>query len=136
MGEAADLVRRFVELYNDGSPDDYGSDKFLQVLAKDVDWVEAPTAFIPEGRSGDSETLHEALSAARNVLRDRRIEIDEILEEGNRAVWVGTWSATVGVEGLPHSRGTRLRVPMASLIECRAGLIVRIRDFPTTPIGG
>ena len=136
MGAATDLVRRYAELYNDGSADDYGSDDFLQLYAEDVDWAEAPTAFTPQGRSGDIVALREATAFGRSMFRDRRNEIDEILEDGNRVVWIGTWSATVGVDGLPLPIGTRLRVPMAMLIEVREGLIVRQRDFVTSSIGG
>ena len=134
MGATADLVRRYIELYNDGAPDFYGSDAFLDVYAEDVDWSEAPTALTPQGRSGNREALREAVMSGQLMFRNRRQVIDELIEEGDRAVWLGTWSAIIGVEGLPAPVGAKLVLPVAMLIVGRNGLIVRQRDYPTTPL--
>jgi len=134
MGTTADLVRQFIALYNDGSPDHYGTDGFLQLYAEDVDWIETPTAMTPEGRSGDLSALRAAVAFGQLTFRDRRLSIDEIIEEGDRAVWTGTWSATIGVDGLQLPIGTRVHVRQAMLIEARNGRIVRQRDFLSVPV--
>ena len=134
MGTTAELIRRLAELYNGGSSDEYGSDKFLQLYADDVDWVEAPTEITPQGRAGDLLGLREALKLGQSLFRDRRLLIDEIVEDGNRAVWMGSWSATIGVEGLPFPIGTRIERRLAMLIEARDGRIVRQYDFPAAPV--
>ena len=54
MGKTAEMVKRWVELYNDGTPEDYGSDRFTELHAPDLDWVESPTQFHPSGQSGKS----------------------------------------------------------------------------------
>lgn len=136
MGATAEMIRRFVALYNDGSSDEYGSDEFLQLYADDVDWVETPTAMTPRGRSGDLRALREAVAFGREMLRDRRLSIDEIVEEGDRAVWLGTWSATIGIAGLPSPIGTRAVLRLAMLVEVRDGRIVRQRDFLAAPDAG
>ncbi|MCW5890938.1 MAG: nuclear transport factor 2 family protein [bacterium] len=134
MGATADLVRRWVELYNDGSPEAYGSDDFLRLYAADVDWKESPTSLTPEGRGGDLRTLREATAFGRSLFRNRRVAIDVIVEEGDRAVWTGAWSATIGVDGLPSPRGTVVEIAMAMLVEVCDGRIVRQRDFLTAPV--
>lgn len=134
MGATADLIGRFVELYNDGSPDHYGSDKFLQLYADDVDWVETPTTITPQGRSGDLRALREALAFGQTLFRDRRLSIDEIVEDGDRAVWLGTWSALIGIDGQQLPIGTRVQLRQAMLIEVRDGRIVRQRDFLAAPV--
>lgn len=133
MGATADLVRLYIELYNDGTPEAYGSDAFLRLYAEDVDWVEAPTALSPNGRSGNREALREAVMSGQQMFRNRRQVIEELIEEGDRAVWLGTWSATLAAEGLPAPVGAKLVLPVAMLIVARDGLIVRQRDYPTTP---
>lgn len=134
MGATAEFVRRWAALYNDGSPDEYGSDAFLQLYADDVDWVESPTVVTPEGRSGDLRALREAVGFGRSLFRHRRIAIYEMVEEGNRAIWIGTWSATIAVEGLAAPIGARIEVRQAMLIEIRDGRIVRQRDILAAPI--
>jgi len=129
MGATAELVRRWADLYSNGTP---GS--FHQLYAEDVDWLEAPTSITPQGRSGDLQAIRQASAFGHSMFRDQRVLIDEIIEDGHRAVWIGTWMATIGIDGLPFPNGTAVRFPMAMLIETRDGLIVRQRDFPTAPV--
>lgn len=134
MGATADLVRRFVERYNDGTLNSYGSDAFLDLYAEDVDWAEAPTLLTPQGRRGNREALREAVMSGQQMFRNRRQVIDELIEEGDRAVWLGTWSASIAAEGLRAPVGAKLVLPIATLIAGRGGLIVRQRDYLATPL--
>jgi len=133
MGEAARAARRYAELYSDGTPDDYGSERFLELLAPDIDWVESPTQMHPEGQSGNREAIRKGVAQNRGFLRDRRIEIDEIIEQGDVAAWTGTYSATIAVDGLDVPRGSRIRVRMAVITEVRDRLIVRQHEYIAFP---
>ncbi len=46
---AAEVVSKWFELYNDGTPDLYGGTGFLSLYADDFRWVEKPSQFSPEG---------------------------------------------------------------------------------------
>ena len=114
MGEAADIVRRWVELYSDGTPEEYGSDRFLELYAPNVNWVEMPSVMFSSGRTGNVETLREALKHSTEILRNRQVELNEVIEEGNIAAWTAIWSATVAVDapdGLPIKAGEAVSMP-------------------------
>lgn len=136
MGEAADVVRRWVELYNDGTPDEYGSDRFLELYTPNVKWVEMPSPMHPSGRTGDAETIREALKHSSEILRNRHVELNEVIEEGNTAAWTAIWSATVAVDspdGLPMKAGSRVQIRMAAFTEVVDGLIVRQHEYISNP---
>lgn len=125
---------RWAEHYNDGTPDSYGTDDYLQLYAENVDWVDAPTLMSPQGRAGGLQALREATASGRGIFRNRRVVIDEIVEDGNRAVWIGSWRATVGVEGFGFPSGTTVEFKVAMFFEVQAELIVRQRDFLTAAV--
>ncbi len=41
--DAGAVTQRWVELYNDGTPTFYGSDRFPQLYAEDFVWTESPS---------------------------------------------------------------------------------------------
>ena len=133
MGEAERIVRRFAELYSDGTSEDYGSERFLELYAPDIDWVEFPTPIHPAGESGDREAVRKAVAQNAGFLRDRKIEIDEIVEQGAVAAWTGTFSASVGVDGLDAPKGSRIKIRMATVTEVRDGQIVRQHEYLAFP---
>jgi ketosteroid isomerase-like protein len=133
MGQAADLVARFIALYSDGTPDTYGSDRFIQLFHEDALCSVAPTPEKPAGEAGGIELLSRGVAANGAVLRNRSIELLDLLEDGNRAAWTGIWSATIGVEGVPLPKGHVLRVHMAAFTEARDGRIARHREYLTAP---
>ena len=96
-------------------------------------WAETPTPITPQGRTGDLAALREAVLLGQSIFRDRRVSIDEIVEEGSRAVWLGTWSATIGIEGLKLPVGARIEIRQAMLVEVHDGRIVRQRDLLAAP---
>jgi len=130
MGKAAEIARRYAELYSDGTPEHYGSERILELFAPDVDLVVFPTHFQPSGQSGNRETFREGLVSNSKFLRDRKIEINEIVEEGAVATWTGTYTATIGVDGLDSPRGSRIRLQLAVVIEVRNDMIVRYHEYP------
>ena len=136
MGEAADIVRRWVELYCDGTPETYGSDRFLELYAPNADWVEMPTPMHPSGRSGDAETIREGLEQNCKFFRNRRVELKEVIEDGNVAAWTAIWSASVAVDApdsIPVKAGSRIQIRMAVLTEVVDGLIVRQHEYISNP---
>ena len=131
MGKAAEVVKRYVELYSDGTPEDYGSFRFLEIFAPDIDWVEMPTIFNPAGRKRNRETVREAVNESRKFLLNRKLEISELIEEGLVAAWMGTWSATIGIDGLEIPLGSRVRIKMATFTEVSNDLIIRQYEYLT-----
>ena len=130
MGQAADVVRRWVELYNDGTTESYDSDRFLELYAPNVDWIEMPSPMFPSGRTGDVETIREALKYSKAILRNRHEELNELIEDGNIAAWTHIWSATVtedSPDGLVKA-GSRVQIRVATFTEVVDGLIVRQHD--------
>ena len=137
MGQAADVVKKWVELYSDGTPDTYGSDRFLELYASNVDWIEMPSPMFPSGRTGDVETIREALKHSSEILRNRRVELNEVIEEGNIAAWTAIWSATVAEDnpedGIPIKAGSRIQIRLAVITEVVDGLIVRQHEYISNP---
>jgi ketosteroid isomerase-like protein len=111
----------------------YGSEDFLELFHPDVDWSVAPTGFAPHGERGNRESLRNSLVPNAAVLRNRNIEIDEIVESGNVAAWTAIYTSNVGVDGLTQTKGTQLRVHMAVITEVKNGLIVRHREYVCAP---
>lgn len=126
---AADLARRWIELYNDGSPDSYGSGRFFELYSDDVDWREMPTSWHPEGRTGSLADLRKSLAEAQFALRNRRAHLHEIIADGDRAAMNYLWEARVAIDGLPVPRGAVLRSEIAQFITVSGGKIVRSREY-------
>jgi ketosteroid isomerase-like protein len=136
MGQAADVVKRWVELYSDGTPDSYGSERFLELYAPDVDWIEMPSPMFPSGRTGNVETIREAVKHSSKILLNRHVELNELIEEGDIVAWTGVWSATVAVDSpddLPIKAGSRIQIRMAAITEVADGMIVRQHEYISNP---
>lgn len=136
MGKAADVVRRWVELYSDGTPETYGSDRFLELYEPNANCIEMPSVMFPSGRTGNVETIREALKHSSEILRNRHVELDEVIEEGNIAAWTAIWSATVAVDdpdGISVKAGSRIQIRMAAFTEVIDGLIVRQHEYISNP---
>lgn len=126
---AEQVARRWIELYSDGTPDSYGSDRYLELYAEDVDWRQMPMPFDPEGTTGDLAVLRKATEANRSVLRNRKATLHEVVAEGDRAVFRYLWEATVGVDGGAAPRGTVVQAEIACFLTVAKGKIVRQYDF-------
>ena len=125
-----------VEFYNDGTPEEYGSDNFLKLFSPEADWVEMPSFMFPSGRAIEGETIRESLKYCNKMLRNRHLELKEAVEEGNVVAWSVTWSATAAVdepEGIPVKAGSRIQVRMAVFTEVIDGLIVRQHEYISNP---
>ncbi len=105
MGQAADTMRKYVELYSDGTTELYGSDRCLALFAPDADCFFAPTSLHPLGERGGVELFEAGFEANAAVLRNRKIELLELIESADKAAWNGIWTAFIGVDGLPVPEG-------------------------------
>jgi hypothetical protein len=54
MTTAAEIARRWIELYNDGTPEVYGSARFLDLFTKASTGVRARRALIRRGAHGST----------------------------------------------------------------------------------
>ena len=138
MGKAADVVKQWVELYNDGTPEYYGSDRFLELYAANANWMEMPSVMNPSGRKGDAEVIRETLNYSREIFCNRHVELEEIIEQGNIAAWAAIWSATFAVDmdrldGSSVKVGDRLQIRMAVFTEVVDNMIVRQHEYISNP---
>lgn len=124
-----EIVLKWVELYNDGTPEFYGSDRFLELYHEDVDWRELPTQYSPDGRSGDLSALREGVRWGQAMFVDRRIDLHDILEAGDQCAVRYTWEGTVATAELPVPKGTRLRAAVAQFIAVRDGKISASTEY-------
>ncbi|HEX9259246.1 MAG TPA: nuclear transport factor 2 family protein [Acidimicrobiales bacterium] len=127
--DAGVVAHRWIELYNEGEPGTYGSDRFLELYADDCLWVEMPSAFFPEGRTGNKAALREALSSSESVMIDRHVDLHDVIADGNEAAMRYTWSATLNADGTPVPKGTRITGEVAAFLVVRNGKIVEIREL-------
>jgi ketosteroid isomerase-like protein len=106
------------------------------LYAPNADWVEMPTSMHPSGRSGDAETIREGLEQNCKFFRNRRVELKEVIVEGNAAAWTAIWSASVAVDAsdsIPVKAGSRIQILMAVFTEVVDGLIVRQHEYISSP---
>jgi ketosteroid isomerase-like protein len=127
------VLKKYVSAVGKGvaTPDTYGSDRFLDLYAEDIDWREMPSAFSPEGRSGDRATVSEAVKEGQAALRYRKAHLHEVVAEGDRAAMRYRWEATVAIDGLPAPRGSELRAEVAQFITAANGKIARSYEYLT-----
>jgi ketosteroid isomerase-like protein len=129
LDDAARVAHRWIELYNDGSAESYGSDRFLEVYADDCAWYEMPTSLFPSGRSGGVPEVRAAYEHAASLLRDRRADLHDVVADGNEAAMRYTWSAVVAGDSPLGPAGTRLVLEVAAFLEVRNGRIVSLREY-------
>ena len=123
---ATEIARRWIELYNDGTPEYYGSDRFLGLYHEDVDWSEGPTRANPDGRTGDLRAIRTALEGTQRTMKNRHAELFEVIGDGDRAAMRYRWSAVAAADGLPFPRGATSSLDVAAFLAVRDGKISRI----------
>ena len=134
MSPAEAIARRYLELYNDGTPEFYGTDRFTDLFAEDVDYRLLPTPQRPRGFSVASrEAVRDGIKTVQRMLVHRRTHLHEIVADGDRAVMRYLWEAEVGVDDHPAGpRGTTVRGEAADFITVRDGEIVRFLEYWST----
>jgi ketosteroid isomerase-like protein len=131
MLDATAVIYRWVELYNDGTPDAYGSERFLGLYAEDVDWREMPSGMFPEGRSGNLNRLREALQWAMPLLRNRHVTLHEVIADpdGRRAAFRYHWTARLAVDLASWKVGATLDGEVSCFLEVEDGLITQMIEY-------
>jgi ketosteroid isomerase-like protein len=127
--DAATVAKRWVELYNDGTPTFYGSDRFLQLYAQDCVWTESPSKMYPQGRSGSLAQLRSALAAGQSALVNRHVVLHEVVGNGPAGAMHYTFSATVNKNVPGYSKGDRISLEAAVFLKVRQGRIVEIHEL-------
>ncbi len=132
--DAALVAHRWIELSNQAaSAGADGSDRLLELYAPDVLWVESPTVWFPEGRSGGLAEVRAALAAARLALRDRRADLHDVIADSTQAAMRYTWSGVVAADGLGIPVGSPLSMEVAAFLLVRNGRIVELREILSAP---
>jgi ketosteroid isomerase-like protein len=115
--ENVNIVRRSNALMNDGD-----LDAAYRLLHPGIEWViarEHPNAMTLAG--------HEALMAYQRdwqaTLPDLRVELDRIVDAGEKAVGIGS------VHGTGTESGADVRVAIAFVFTLRDGLITRVEEY-------
>lgn len=125
MSEAAataDVLERFFELFDDGTDDHYGTERYLGLVSESCDWAEFSSESRFAGRCGDKAALRAGAATSGETLRNRHAVIAERFVDEDRAVVIWTWSAT------ERDSQTLLRAEVVSVFTVRDGLIVRWHD--------
>ena len=131
---AEEVVRQWVDLYNDVEPGTYGSDRVFDLYAPDVQWRETPTPLTPEGRSGGLDALRESMALSASLFVDRAVVLREVIVEGERAAMRFTWSATAKVDlGRVAPAGGHVTVECATFLRVADGKIVEITEMLGPP---
>ena len=120
----AEVVSGMNELYNDGSPDYYGSDRFLEMFAEDVACEFLASADSPARRVVGREPFREVSAGAASMFRNRHNTVDVTLAAGDKVVTRYTWSATAAADmpGIPA--GATVRADGADFHTVKDGPIV------------
>jgi ketosteroid isomerase-like protein len=127
--DAAAIARRWVELYNDGTPTYYGSDRFLELYAEDCVWTESPSKMYPQGRKGSLAQLRPALAAGQAVLVNRHVVLKQVVGSGPIGAMHYIFSATVNKDVPGYSKGDRISLEVAAFLKVRQGLIIEIHEL-------
>jgi len=123
------VVLRHIELYSDGTPDSYGSDRWLDVWAEDSAQEFLPSAQFPKGmRFEGKAAIRENLREVSATWRDRRQVVHDIIAEGDRVALLSTWSAFPATDLGPIKAGTRMRLECTDFFRVKDGLIAEMID--------
>lgn len=127
--KTAAIARRWIELYNDGTPTFYGSDRFLELYAEDCVWIEYPSKLFPAGKSGGLAQLREALTFTQSVMVDRHVVLHELFANDSAFSMRCTWSATVNGDLLDYPKGSRISLEVGAFYKVKHGHIIEAREF-------
>ena len=130
--EAANLetARRYLAAIEastiEGGASSPGAEQFF---APDIVQEEFPNRLVPNGARRDLASLREGAARGRAVLRSQRYEVKAAYADGDvvilEVLWVGTLRIAIG----NLAAGQEMRAHFAVVLEFRAGLIVRQRNY-------
>lgn len=129
VNEAEGIAQQWMELYSDGTPTFYGSDRFLELYADDCTWSESLSRMFPEGRKGGLEQIRKELAGAQSVLVDRHVVLHEVVANGSFAAMRYSWSAIANEEVEGYTKGSRIAFEAAAFFKVHQGRIIEIREL-------
>jgi ketosteroid isomerase-like protein len=115
--ENVEIVRQSCALSSTGD-----RNRALETLTPDVEWIvarEHPDARTLVGR----EAVDDYWGEWRETLPDMSLELDQVLDAGDRVLGVGT------VRGTGVGSGADVRVSLAIVFTVRDGLIARAEEY-------
>jgi ketosteroid isomerase-like protein len=124
--ETARLYLAAIERSTSGDESGGRADEFF---AAEVEQIEYPNRFVPEGATRDLAALKAAAERGRRAISGQRYEViaayavrDTVILE---VLWVGTLAVPVG----SLAAGDEMRAHFAVFLEFREGRIVRQRNY-------
>ena len=117
------VVRRMIDLYNDGTPETYGSDRFLELFSDDA-VIELPATAVGPARRGGKEVFREGLAEAAHIFRNRHTVVQEIVADGDRVVARNAWTTIAAVDTPDWKAGSTIRCDYVDFCTVRNGLVV------------
>ncbi|KAA0241356.1 MAG: nuclear transport factor 2 family protein [Dehalococcoidia bacterium] len=129
------VVRRHIELYSDGTPDSYGSDRFLSVWAEDCVQEFLPSAQFPQGAVfRGKESIRPNLAGVSRAFRNRRLDVHDLIATGERVAVRHTWSAVAAVDLPSCPAGETMRLECADFYTVKDGLITHMVEIVGPPL--
>lgn len=123
--DALTTVARMLDLYNDGTPESYGSDRFVELFDPAADIEMLPSAQFPAGRRMSVDELREELTAVSARMVDRHVDVHETLADGERVVVRYTFSGTTTVDAPGTPAGSRISMDGSDFYTVADGRITR-----------
>jgi ketosteroid isomerase-like protein len=91
--------------------------------------VEYPSLLRPHGHRRPLAEIAAAAEQGRQVVREQRIEVHQVIEAADRAAVQLTWTATLARDLGKLAAGTRLVAHVAAFYEFRDGLVLRQSSY-------
>jgi ketosteroid isomerase-like protein len=124
--DVADTVRRYFSIVADlGSTED----ELRSIVHPEAHFTEHPNAVSPAGATKDRDQSLSGFRSGKALLAEQRIEIHDVLVDGERAAVRATWRGTVGVDAGPFTKGTELVAALGSFLRIRDGRVVEHETY-------
>ena len=114
---------RMLDAYNDGTPESYGSARFLDHFADDA-VIEFPSMAGVPARRGGKEVFLDGLAGANAACRNRRSAPLEVVASGERVSARLHYTATAAIDTPDWKAGTVIHNDYVDFCTIRDGKIV------------
>jgi predicted ester cyclase len=123
-GQCELAARQCVETYNQGTTEWVDT-----YYAEEAEWMELPSVFTPRSQHGGIDVLRKKAARDLAAFPDRRMEILNLVAQGDQVVLELDWRGTAAVALGDHPVGTPVRLRVASFFSYANGKIVRQIDY-------
>lgn len=101
------VYMRMIDAYNDGTPDSYGSDRFLDFFSEDA-VIEFPAMAGSPPQRGGKEVFRGALAGANGAFRNRHSVLQEVAVDGDRVIGRLHYTAGAAIDTPDWKAGTTI----------------------------